>query len=222
MKLKAALVVGLMIALAANQADAHRRNAPPAPAPTFPTFPGIPNVPGFPTLPPNLPPPGKFDPRGGPEVPFPMSITLPFPWGNIEGMWKVVTNDGTQILFSFSVETDKDGKQYLRVLQIDANTQAVLAEGVGIAIENDKLVRAAMQSKVSHSSYMLFVGSYKNQGQQALGGIVSKAITVLTVRPFTDLMGGQDVQVVVQKVSNAPYAIRQCTNAPDDSSDDQQ
>ena len=137
-----------------------------------------------------------------------MDATLPFPWGNIEGIWKVEI-DAVHMLFSFKVETDLNGKQYLHVLQIDHSTGTLLAEGVGLGIENDTLVRAAMTSKVdSTGSYMLFIGSYKNVSQLSIRGQTAKTMTVLTVRSFSDLLGDKDVQVVVTKVSNTPYPLQ--------------
>jgi hypothetical protein len=215
MKLKA-VVVGVLLAFAVNavaiQAQDHgsmvrrRKPTPQNPGPKFPDlptkpgFPGMPSDPTYPTIP-TIPPPGKANPKGGPEVPFPLSITLPFPWGAIEGLWKVVSSEETT-LFSFSVETDRDGRQFLRVLQLNATTGVVVAEGVGVSVEKDKLVRAAMTSKTNKVNYMLFIGSYKNTGEHA--SVLMKTLTVLTVRPFTSLMGDDDVQVMVEKVSNSP------------------
>ena len=195
MKIKA-VVVGALLALALNAVA-----RPQFPIPKFPT---LPKDPAFPTIP-KIPPPGKGNPKGGPEVPFPLSITLPFPWGAIEGIWKVVS-DENETLFSFSVQTDVDGRQYLQVLQI-SRTGVVLAEGVGVGVEKDKLVRAAMTSKVDKVNYMLFIGSYRNTGEHA--SVLMKSLTVLTVRPFTSLMGADDVQLMVEKVSNEPIERNQ-------------
>jgi hypothetical protein len=209
------------VALASGQSILSRKQNPVAPVPCAPTLPDEPGFPGFPgsqipggpTLPtlPTLPPPGKHNPLGGPEVPFPLSITLPFPWGNIEGMWKVVA-DNVEILFSFNVQTDLNGHQYLRVLQIDSASGKIIAEGVGIGVETDKLVRAAMTSKTAKPNYMLFIGSYKNSDQYVVGGQAPKTVTVLTVRPFTDLMGDKDIQAIVTKVSYNPFDARQCVD----------
>ncbi len=222
MKLKA-IVVGVLLAFAVNavaglpneQTGRRRKAAPQNPVPKFPDLPkkpfpgpGMPTDPNYPTIP-KIPAPGKGNPKGGPEVPFPLSITLPFPWDAIEGIWKVVTDDH-ETLFSFSVQTDRDGKQYLHVLQMNATTGVVVAEGVGVGVEKDKLVRAAMTSKTNKVNYMLFIGSYKNTGAHA--SALMKAITVLTVRPFTALMGDKDVQVMVEKISNSPVDPAQiCT-----------
>ncbi len=176
--------------------------------PDAPILPGLPNSPDLPNWP-DIPLPGDpHNPKGGPEVPFPMSTTLPFPWGNIEGIWKVEI-ESASLLFSFKIENDMEKHQYLRVLQLDAaNGGLMLAEGVGLRIEGDKLVRVAMMSKVDKSgSYMLFIGSYKNDGKLAVRlPQAGKSVTVLTVRSFSDLMGKKDLQVIVTKISNTPYS----------------
>ena len=180
-----------------------RGGTPQIPVPRFPGLPGVDPLPGLPggaPWDPQIPAPGKHDPKGGPEVPFPLSITLPFPWGAIEGTWRVIT-DKADLYFSFEIQTDTNNKQYLRVTQFDE--EGVVAQGIGISVESDKLVRAAMMSKLTKANYMLFVGSYKNQGAHAMG--TDKSLTVLTVRPFTSLSGGDDLQVVVQKISNSGY-----------------
>ncbi len=193
---------------------ARKRSAPVAPKqPTFPGFPGFPPSKPDPTQPPTVPtlPPR---PDGGPEVPFPLDAILPFPWASIEGVWRVELN-AVHLIFSFKVEKDLKGKQYLRVLQIDHTTNQLLAEGVGIGIENDKLVRAAMTSKVDNSgSYMLFIGSYKNTAHFVVAGQLTSTVTVLTVRSFSDLIGDKDVQVVVTKVSNTPYQLQKSLPRP--------
>lgn len=181
-----------------------RATPPPKPwLPTIPTVPSIdPTLPTFPDLP-NIPLPGHD--KEEPGVPFPMATILPFPWGNIEGIWRVEVQ-GAHLLFSFRVETDYQRKQYLRVIQIDHLTGQVLAEGVGISIENDRLVRAAMNAKGNAAgSYMLFVGSYKNDEGKTLHGQTARIITVLTVRSFSDLLGDKDVQVAITKLTNTPY-----------------
>jgi hypothetical protein len=204
MKLKVA-VFGVVLAftvnaVAFNQGSVSRRHTRDPQLP-LPKFPGLPKDPTYPTIP-KIPAPGLPNPKGEPGVPFPMSITLPFPWAYIEGLWRVDAN-GANVIFSFSVQTDTNGRQYLHVVQINENSGAIVAVGTGISVENDKLVRAAMTSKIDNSNYMLFIGSYKNTGEYDLGP--AKSVTVLTVRPFTSLMGDHDVQVVVEKVSNTPY-----------------
>lgn len=144
--------------------------------------------------------PGSSARRGenGPEVPFPLSSSLPFPWAKIEGMYEGRIN-GRSMLFSFDVQVDYDGNSVLRVIQLDGATGVVLAEGVGIASSDDNLVRSAMYANYTGGSYMLFIGSYKNTKTS------KKAVTVLTIRAFGELDGDSDVQIVVKKLSSLPY-----------------
>jgi hypothetical protein len=143
--------------------------------------------------------PGSTARRGnGPEVPFPLSASLPFPWSKIEGMWEGKIN-GRTTLFSFDVQVDYDGSQVLKVTQLDGAIGEVVANGLGLSSSDDNLVRSAMYGSYTRDSYMLFIGSYRNTK------ISKKPVTVLTLRPFGSLDGETDIQVVVKKLSNVPY-----------------
>ncbi len=179
---------------------------PMNPPPVNPPRPGQPTTPGtIPTLPdlPGIPAPGIPDGRHEPGVPFPMSSSLPFPWDKIEGIWTAKGN-GVDLIFSFEVQTDRDGVQFLSVEQIDAKTGELVAQGVGLSVENDKLVRAAMSGSFG-GAYMLFIGSYKDPNSLAPNRI-PKSVTVLTVRSFSNIMGEEDEQFTVSKVSSAAHS----------------
>ncbi|MES2963045.1 MAG: hypothetical protein V4760_04080 [Bdellovibrionota bacterium] len=137
----------------------------------------------------------------GPEVPFPLSASLPFPWSKIEGMWEARVN-GRATLFSFHVKTDYDGNDLLEVLQLDGSTGVVVADGLGLAVTDDNLVRAAMYGVFTGDSYMLFIGSYRNS---KVSSGSKKTVTVLTLRAFGEMTGDSDQQIVVKKLSNVPY-----------------
>jgi hypothetical protein len=175
---------------------------PVTPPPVRPPRPGqrpgpIIPIPDFP----DIPSPG--DDKQGPEVPFPMSTTLPFPWDKIEGIWNA-KGQGIDLFFSFRVQTDRDGRQFLAVEQLDAKTGELVAQGVGLSVENDKLVRAAMSGSFG-GAYMLFIGSYKDPKSLAPNRI-PRSVTVLTVRSFSNMVGQDDQQFTVSKVSNLPYS----------------
>jgi hypothetical protein len=132
----------------------------------------------------------------GPEVPFPLSSELPFPWGNIEGTWEL-HGKGIDALFSFEVQSDCAGRKVLRVLHLDPDNRAVIAEGTGIGVDDKKIVRAAMGGK--YGNYMLFIGAFKNPKPAG-----PETVTVLTIRSFTGV-GNTDLQAIVRKVSNEPH-----------------
>ena len=135
----------------------------------------------------------------GPEVPFPLDATIPFPWNKIEGVWQASTPQG-KLYFSFDVETDYNGRQLLHVTQLQGETSFVVSEGVGVSVPNDNLVRAAMAGHLV-GNYMLYIGAYKNP-KPALG--MPKVVTVLTLRPFGAADAQNDIHYVVTKVSSHP------------------
>jgi len=138
----------------------------------------------------------------GPEVPFPLSLQIPFPWGTIEGVWEAKSS-GLNALFSFEVQNDCDNRKILKVFHLDPLSGMVLAEGMGIAIDDKRIVRAAMSS-ASLGSYMLFIRAFKDP--KAMHG--PKIATVLTVRPFSGSESDDD-HVIVRKISNVPYRQQQ-------------
>lgn len=174
---------------------------PVNPPPVNPPRPGRPGpiipIPDFP----DIPAPGIPDGRSEPGVPFPMSTTLPFPWDKIEGIWNAKGN-GVDLIFNFKVQTDRDGRQFLSVEQLDAKTGERVAQGVGLSVENDKLVRAGMSGSFG-GAYMLFIGSYRDPNFVAAGRL-PKSVTVLTVRSFSNMMGDEDEQFTVSKLANLP------------------
>lgn len=183
---------------------------PVKPPPVNPPRPGRPGpivpIPDFP----DIPAPGGVDGARGPEVPFPMNTTLPFPWDKIEGIWNAKGN-GVDLIFCFEVQTDRDGRQVLTVEQLDAKTGERVAQGVGLSVENDKLVRAAMTGSFG-GAYMLFIGSYKDPNFAP--GRIPKSVTVLTVRSFSKMMGDEDEQFTVSKLANLPFSAEKALPKP--------
>lgn len=130
-----------------------------------------------------------------PVGPFPLSALVPFPWASIEGIWTMKLPDGTSLQFSFDVQVDCNGRKFLRVLGFDQKTFRVTSEGVGIGMNNDMLVRAAMTS--SASQYMVYIRQFKVPQGKAVPGKIS---TVVTIRPF-DADSSADVHMIARKAS---------------------
>lgn len=97
--------------------------------------------------------------RGGSDVPFPLDYPLPFPWDSINGVWEVKSCT-FKATFTFEVENDCDGRQILRVRQVEADTDQVIADGIGYKLDSGEQVIAAMSGK--GTSYMLYVGAYED------------------------------------------------------------
>jgi hypothetical protein len=130
---------------------------------------------------------------GGPEVPFPLDAQLPFPWGTIAGTWEA-RGPGIDALFSFEVQADRNGRKILRVLHLEPATGKILAEGIGIGLDERNIVRAAMRGGCG--AYMLYIGAFKNPKATQ-----PKTVTVLTIRSFSGVEE-RDIQVIVRRVSN--------------------
>ena len=134
---------------------------------------------------------------GDPVGPFPLSALVPFPWATIEGIWTAKLPDGSSLQFSFDVQADCDGRKFIRVQGFDPKSYRVTAEGVGVAIANDMMVRAVMTSATSQ--YMVYIRQFKVPATKAV--IKSTIATVVTVRPFEgDAL--TDVHMMARKASN--------------------
>jgi hypothetical protein len=140
--------------------------------------------------------------RGGPEVPFPLSLEIPFPWNEIEGTWEA-HGPGVDALFSFEVRVDYMDRKILKVVHLDRNNN-VVATGIGIAVDDKRIVRAAMKGQ--NGVYMLFIRAFKNPKS-----VPEKTATVLTLRAF-DRIDSDDMHVIVEKVSDNPYGT--CRETP--------
>jgi hypothetical protein len=103
----------------------------------------------------------RFAHAGGSDNPFPLDYPLNFPWSAIEGIWQIVdTNiDST---FSFEVQSDCQGRQILKVYQIDTESGVVIAEGTGYKPDNSFEVYAAMKGR-GIENYVLHIGAYKDK-----------------------------------------------------------
>lgn len=82
-------------------------------------------------------------------VPWPWSLAAPFPWRDIQGMWKV-EQDGFVSYFALKVVNVKpSGDRQLVVRQIDGYSCKVIATGVGF--ETKQSVKAQMTDDEGHT-----------------------------------------------------------------------
>lgn len=94
---------------------------------------------------------------GGSDVPFPLDYPLPFPWNTIEGVWVIESQEYTG-MFAFQVLRSQNGRQILKVLQLDPDTEKVLSQGIGYQADKFEQVYAGMGGV--NGSFMLYVGAY--------------------------------------------------------------
>lgn len=129
---------------------------------------------------------------GGSDVPFPLNYPLPFPWSTIEGVWNVDSHQYSA-MYTFAVENDCNGRQILKVIQIDPTSHVVLAAGIGYQVDGSDQVTAAMNGP--NGSYMLYVGAYED----SLVAPVKKAY-VLRLVAFSG--AAEELRVRIQKVAD--------------------
>lgn len=120
--------------------------------------------------------PGVEARSGDPVGPFPLSQLVPFPWASIEGIWSMTLPDGTPRYFSFEVRASCDGRKFVHVVGFDQKTYRITAEGMGLGVGNDMMVRAVMTSATSQ--YMAYIRQFRT-GKSSV-----KTTTVVTIRPF--------------------------------------
>jgi len=127
---------------------------------------------------------------GPPDTPFPLDYPVKFPWNSIEGVWQVASGSGTS-LFSFEVQNDCEGRQILKVFQVDAATNDVIAEGTGFKLDNSFEIYAVMKGE-GVENYVIHIGAYRDTHSYPMHKVI-----VLRVLPFTSTeRGEQDFKIV--------------------------
>lgn len=93
-------------------------------------------------------------------VPWPWSLAQPFPWTDIQGLWKVEQGDFTSYFALKLVRQKSTGARQLQVKQFDGDTCRVLATGV--AIERSQKVLAQMTSRAG-TTYRVQLTAFKEK-----------------------------------------------------------
>lgn len=89
--------------------------------------------------------------------PWPWASTNPFPWNNIQGTW---TEKTTEYTLSFQVIKNSSGENLIRIDQIDSETGAVIARGLGSENSSRVVVAAMTGGPLRH--FILTIRSLQN------------------------------------------------------------
>jgi len=140
----------------------------------------------------------------GGEVPLPMGKMIVFPWENMSGTW-MIQNEATNVFFSFQVQRAVGGGRLLRVTQLDRNTRTILAQGVGIADQEGKVVRAVMKGLAGN--FMVFVRVFRDDDPRLTR---PRQVTVISIRGFNGEgePAGNESHFILRKVSANPITLR--------------
>ncbi|WP_413576237.1 hypothetical protein ACLVWU_17795 [Bdellovibrio sp. HCB290] len=135
-------------------------------------------------------------------IPWPWSAAQPFPWDDIQGLWRVEQDDYVSY-FAFKVVKEKTGGgRQLFVRQIDGETRRVLAEGVGF--ETGKVILAQMTS-CGGTTYRLTLTSFdleKSPQPPGLGNLYKNSVMVLSLGSLEARSTSEMINLQLFKVSS--------------------
>ncbi|UXR65894.1 hypothetical protein EZJ49_06485 [Bdellovibrio bacteriovorus] len=141
-------------------------------------------------------------------VPWPFHLAQPFPWQDIQGIWKVEQGDYVSYFALKVVRQKSTGVRQLQVKQFDGETCKVLATGVGH--ENHLKVLAQMTSKggAIYRVQMTAI-SQKDSPVPPLQGMPMDEVMVLSIGTLE--RGGMDEMVHMQTMKiSATLSQRIC------------
>lgn len=135
-------------------------------------------------------------------VPWPWGLEQPFPWPDIQGIWKVVDADFTSYFALKVVRVKATGERQLIVRQIDADSCKVVATGVGYDLQ--RVVRAQMTSVQSGVAYRIALRAFseKDSPKPAMGKLVTSQIVVLSLMDVDAKPESQPVHFQLGKISS--------------------
>lgn len=141
----------------------------------------------------------KIQPYKGDEY-WPWSLAIPFPWKDIQGLWKAEFENGATSYFSLTVvRRDREVKQLKVVQYLDLDNCEVLARGVGR--EYDKQINAQMISSNNLTFRLLMAAFDANslpKQQQACSG----SVVAMSLIPFTHGFLNKAYNMPLFKVAN--------------------
>jgi len=135
-------------------------------------------------------------------VPWPWRLAQPFPWSDIQGIWKV-EKDNFVSYFALKVINQKDtGERVLQVKQLDANSCKVIGEGAGF--ERDQMVLAQMTDETGVTYRLSFTAFKKEDSPQPplVGDSSIDSVMVLSVANLDADSNKAQVNMQIMKVSD--------------------
>ena len=135
-------------------------------------------------------------------VPWPFHLAQPFPWQDIQGMWKVEQGEFTSY-FSLKVVREKStGVRQLQVKQYDGDNCRIIATGV--ALERNQKVLAQMTVKGGDTyRFQLTAFSEKDSPLPPLkGNLATQGVLVLSMGPLNDQQPLEMIHLQIAKISD--------------------
>lgn len=144
----------------------------------------------------------------GDFVPWPLNLQIPFPWSDVQGIWRAEDVNGVSF---YNITKNKDlktGVQVLSIKQFEAGSCKIIAEGKGI--ERQKLVTAQMYDFNLKYSYKLTLGAFMAKDIFCKKNVVcdqeiansDEFMIILSKPSFKSKANARNKGVVLEKVTN--------------------
>lgn len=138
-------------------------------------------------------------------TPWPWKFVQPFPWTDIQGLWKVEQDDFVSY-FSFKVVVHRrTGIRQLQVKQYDGESCRILATGVGL--ENDKKILSQMTSR-GGMIYRVELTAFSEKDLlrsdiiPVKGNIPTEGVVVLSMSTFDSSEPANKFHMQIMKISS--------------------
>ena len=140
---------------------------------------------------------------------WPWRLAQPFPWSEIQGIWKV-DQGSNSTYFVFKVVKQKNGVRQLQVKQVDGGNCKVVATGAGL--EKNQRVLAQVTNKAGHT-YRVNLTAFRASDvseQAAKGSIFRDSVMVLSMGDLDQNSNDDMVHTQIMKVSEQ-LDLKACT-----------
>jgi len=136
-------------------------------------------------------------------TPWPFGLEEDFPWKEIQGMWKVSSDEKNASFFSLKViRTKQNGLRQLRIVEIDATTCKEVARGMGT--EYNKVVTGHMVG--ASGEYRIALRAFDPESVDELepiqGIMASSDVMVLSMYPLEEPLDSVGYHIQMAKLSN--------------------
>lgn len=135
-------------------------------------------------------------------VPWPWTLAQPFPWTDIQGLWKVDNGDFVSYFALKVVRLKSTGLRQLQVKQYDGETCKVLATGVGL--ERNQRVFAQMTSRAG-DTYRVQLTAFSEKDAPVVplkGNLPTQRVMVLSMGTLDSQLSEQMVHIQIVKISS--------------------
>ncbi|HND84161.1 MAG TPA: hypothetical protein PLU50_00070 [Pseudobdellovibrionaceae bacterium] len=155
-----------------------------------------------------------ISPTGKDWVPWPWSVRQPFPWNEIQGVWKTVEDEFPNYFVMRPILGDAVQKQ-MQVRVIDAKSCKVLATGIGVETDRGRNLRAQVTGE-SGTFFVAFTALSAQDARQKnspvpgrRNGVKEESKARVVMASIRNLDNGKVSQVQIEKVTD-PSEIEAC------------